>query len=60
MKWDGGPQPSMPTLRCTEEELNAARLMVCGNAQNPEDARLLLEMLGLIPESSATAVADDD
>lgn len=60
MKWDGGPQPSMPALRCSEEQLNAARRTVCRNAHDFEDAWLLLDMLRLLPEPNDAGPADDD
>jgi hypothetical protein len=60
VRWDGGVQPRMPARRSSEEELYAARLAVCKRAEGHEDARMLLDMLGLLPESSAAVVTDDD
>lgn len=48
---NGYSSPSAATLnvpKITKAEKRKARLFVCGAAQNAEDARLLMDMLGLI------------
>lgn len=38
-----------PINPVTEEQAHAARLAVCAHAHTPDEARELLDMLGLLP-----------
>ena len=43
-----------PSPRITREQAQRASLYVCSRAADPDDARLLLRALGLIPEQETS------
>jgi hypothetical protein len=45
------PRTAADAYRVTEEQVHRARIVVARNAEDPEDCRRLLDMLGLIASS---------
>jgi hypothetical protein len=45
------PRTAADAYRVTEDQVHRARIVVARNAEDPEDCRRLLDMLGLIASS---------
>ena len=43
-----GPRTAVDAYRVSDDQVHKARLVVAENSEDPEDLRLLLDMLGLI------------
>ncbi|MEU7818056.1 hypothetical protein [Pseudonocardia sp. NPDC049154] len=43
-----GPRTAADAYRVSDDEVHRARLVVAENSQDPDDLRLLLDMLGLV------------
>ncbi|MFR9806385.1 hypothetical protein ACL02T_29470 [Pseudonocardia sp. RS010] len=43
-----GPRSAADAYRVSDDEVQRARLVVAENSQDPDDLRLLLDMLGLV------------
>jgi len=43
-----GPRNAADAYRVSDDEVHRARLVVAENSQDPDDLRLLLDMLGLV------------
>lgn len=43
-------QPLIVDFRCTKEQVRAAALAVCAMAEDAEEAKTIMSMLGLIKE----------
>jgi hypothetical protein len=46
-----GPRSAADAYRVSDDEVQRARLVVAENSQDPDDLRLLLDMLGLVSGS---------